>query len=225
MEMLNQGIILAICYAMLFLLCFWAWRMKSENLVSEKILNGNWILLHFRHAGGVIIMVGLPVFFSPVISDDIPFWPGPFDYIQSLTLVATGWILLILVTKNRNGASIEKPANYQGSSKHAILHIVLRSCFLISYEWFFRGCILFSCIDLFGITPAIIINLVLYALIHSFNGKKEMYGSVPFGLILCLFTIWYQSVWPAIFLHLLLSSSHESYILSPFLCKKSKPVL
>jgi len=225
MALQNQIGILVICYCLLFLLCLWVWKMKSENLVSEKVLNGNWILLHVRHAGGALIMAGLPALFLPVVPESVFLWPASADHVQTLTLMITGLILLILVVKNREGLTIEKPANQEGSSFHAILHIILRSSFLISYEWFFRGCVLFSCIYLFGTIPAIIINLVLYALIHSFNGKKEMCGSVPFGLVLCVFTIWYQSVWPAILLHLLLSSSHESFLLSPFLCKKSKSFL
>ena len=220
----NQIYILAGCYCLLFLLCLWVWKMKSENLVSEKVLNGNWILLHFRHAGGIFIMAVLPLSFLTVVPDRMFIWPASVNIIQSLTLMATGLILLTKVIINRYGGSFEKPVNHQGSSFHAALHIVLRSFFLISYEWFFRGCILFSCIHSFGTIAAIMINLVLYALIHSFNGKKEMCGSVPFGLILCVFTLWFQSVWPAILLHLLLSSSHEFFLLSPFF-KNSKPVL
>ena len=225
MVLQNQISVLAICYCLLFLLCLWVWKMKSENLVSEKILNGNWILLHVRHAGGIFIMTGLPASFLPVVPGNIFLWPGSADHIQTLTLMITGLILLTLVVKNREGLVIEKTVNHKDSSFHAMLHIVLRSCFLVSYECFFRGFVLFSCIDLFGIIPAVIINMVLYALLHSFNGKKEMCGSVPFGLMLCVFSIWYQSVWPAILLHLLLSSSYESCLLSPFFSKKSKPVL
>jgi membrane protease YdiL (CAAX protease family) len=220
----NQILVLAVCYCLLFLLCFWVWKMKSENLVSEKVLNGNWMLLHIRHAGGVSIMSLLPASFLPVIPEGLLLCPASFNIIQSLTLMITGIILIALVVTNRGDKSFEKPVNHQGSSFHAAMHIVLKSSFLISYEWFFRGCILFSCIDLFGTVAAVIINLVLYALIHSFDGKKEMCGSVPFGLMLCVFTIWYQSVWPAILLHLLLSSSHEFFLLSPFF-KNSKPVL
>ena len=36
MKMVNQGIILAICYAMLFLLCLWVWRMKAKTLYLKK---------------------------------------------------------------------------------------------------------------------------------------------------------------------------------------------
>ena len=225
MALQNQLGVLVMCYALLFLLCLWAWKMRSENLVSEKVLNGNWVLLHIRHFGGILIMTAIPAVFLPVIPENLMQWPGSAGFIQTITLTVAALILLLLVIKNRDGMTIDEPVNDKDGYFHAILHIVLRSSFLICYEFFFRGCILFSCIDLFGTLPAIIINLVLYALIHSFNGKKEMYGSVPFGLMLCLFTIWYQSVWPAILLHLLLSSSHESFFLSPFLCKKSTSVI
>ena len=220
----NQIYILGGCYCLLFLLCLWVWKMKSENLVSEKVLNGNWILLHIRHAGGISIMVLLPSSLLPAVPDGMFLWPASINIIQALTLLITGLILITLVMNNRDDESFEKPVSQQGSSFHAALHILLRTGFLVSYEWFFRGCILFTCINSFGITTAVIINLVLFALIHSFNSKKEMYGSVPFGLILCVFTLWFQSVWPAILLHLLLSSSHEFFLLSPFF-KNSKPVL
>ena len=224
MILTNQIYILGGCYCLLFLLCLLIWKMKSENLVSEKVLNGNWMLLHIRHAGGIFIMAVLPVSFLPLVPGDMFQWPSSVNIIQSLTLMITGLILLTIVVINRYGGSFEKPVSQQGSSFHAALHIVLRTGFLVSYEWFFRGCILFTCINSFGITTAVTINLVLFALIHSFNSKKEMYGSVPFGLILCVFTLWFQSVWPAILLHLLLSSSHEFFLLSPFF-KNSKPVL
>ncbi len=103
-----------------------------------------------------------------------------------------------------------------------MLHILLRTVFLASYEWFFRGCLLFISMAVFDTAIAIGINLVLYALIHSFNGRKEWIGSLPFGLVLCVFTIWWQSIWPAIALHILLSSSYESVLLHPYLVRSPK---
>jgi len=221
----NQLGVLALCYVLLFMLSLWAWQMKSENLVSGKVLNGNWIVLHVRHAGGILIMAAIPAVFLPVTYEGVFLWPGFTGYVQTLTLTVAAFLLVMLVVKNRKGLATDKPVNDKDAPLHAMLYIVFRSCFLICYEFFFRGWILFSCIDLFGILPAIIINLALFALIHSFNGKKQVHGSIPLGLILCLFTIWFQSVWPAILLHLLLSSFHESIFLSPFLWKKTKSAL
>ena len=64
-------------------------------------MNGNWLLLHLRHAGGMIIMAVLPALFLPVIREDILLWPDPLNIIQVLTLAVTGLILVTLVIKNR----------------------------------------------------------------------------------------------------------------------------
>jgi membrane protease YdiL (CAAX protease family) len=63
-----------------------------------------------------------------------------------------------------------------------------------------------------GITAAIILNLVLYMLVHWFN-KQERYGSLIMGIVLCGVTIYYHSVWPAIIIHLSLSLSNEITLL------------
>ena len=103
------------------------------------------------------------------------------------------------------------PAN---SSIHFLpLHIplsfiLIRTLFLIVYEFFFRGVMLFIMIEDVGVTAAVIVNLILYTLIHWFD-NKERYGSVLMGIILCSVSIHYHSVWPAIIIHLSLALSHE----------------
>ena len=42
-----------------------------------------------------------------------------------------------------------------------------------------------------------------------FNSKKEIIGCVPFGIILCLFSYYTNSIWPAFFIHATLSLAHE----------------
>jgi len=90
--------------------------------------------------------------------------------------------------------------------------VLVRTLFLVVYESFFRGIMLFVMIEDFGLVPAVIVNLILYALLHWFD-KKERVGSVPMGIILCSVTIYYHSVWPAIIIHLSLALSHEITLL------------
>ena len=73
-----------------------------------------------------------------------------------------------------------------------------------------------------GVIPAVIVNLILYALLHWFD-KKERYGSLLMGIILCGVSIYYQSIWPAIIIHLSLALSHEITLLinNKSLIKKS----
>ena len=86
--------------------------------------------------------------------------------------------------------------------------ILIRTLFLIVYEFFFRGVILFVMIKDLGVTAAIVFNIILYAGVHWFN-KKERYGSLLMGPVLCGISIYYHSVWPAILIHLSLALSHE----------------
>ena len=117
------------------------------------------------------------------------------------------------------------PSNNSGHSLpfHLPLSFVLvRTLFLIVYESFFRGVMLFVMIEDFGVYAAIIVNLILYALLHWFD-KKERYSSVLMGIILCSVSIHYHSVWPAIIIHLSLALSHEITLLINYksLIKKS----
>ncbi len=222
MNTVNQLSILAVSYISLFLLCYFVWKMKSENLLSRKVQNGNWILLHVRHAGGIAIIVFIPMFFLPGIQQGLLTWPQNIGHIQVMVFMVTGLALLIFSAKAVDKIENKIIVAHRWSSTQAVVHMVLRNSFLICYEWFFRGLVLFSCIAAFGIIPAVLINLILYALIHAFNGKKQLLGTIPFGIILCAFTIWWHSVWPAVLLHMLLSSTFESALLHPFFCKPSK---
>lgn len=86
--------------------------------------------------------------------------------------------------------------------------ILVRTLFLIVYEIFFRGVMLFIMIEDMGIVLAIILNLFFYMLVHWFH-KQERYGSLIMGIVLCSATIYYRSVWPAIIIHLSLALSYE----------------
>lgn len=91
-------------------------------------------------------------------------------------------------------------------------YFFIRALFLVAYEFFFRGVLLQALLGVVSMEWAIAINIILYAVAHAFSNKKELIGSIPFGLLLCLVTIKLQSVWPAIIIHLALSFSYETRI-------------
>lgn len=117
-------------------------------------------------------------------------------------------------------------------TEQAILHAFpvflygfLRLIFVVSYECFFRGSLLMSFSFLAGTTWSIIINVSLYTLIHLHKDKKEIIGCIPFGLLVCLFTVWWQSVWPAIIFHSQLLIIHEWPSLRKFTSPKKQAAL
>ena len=95
------------------------------------------------------------------------------------------------------------------SSEFFISYFIVRALFLLSYELWFRGFLLFDCIHWFGIPFAVFINVFLYVLLHIFNDKKEVFACIPFGLLVCFFSILFNSAWPAIILHIGFSMVYE----------------
>lgn len=95
------------------------------------------------------------------------------------------------------------------SSEFFISYFMIRALFLFAYELWFRGFLLFDSIHWFGIPSAVFINVSLYVLLHIFNGKKEMLACIPFGILVCFFSILFNTAWPAIILHIGFSLVYE----------------
>jgi membrane protease YdiL (CAAX protease family) len=96
----------------------------------------------------------------------------------------------------------QKTVNY-------ISYFITRILYLVLYEFVFRGLFLYACLVLMDVKLAIAINIGIYSIAHWYSNRQEIIGVLPFGLILCLLTLWYESVWPAIGLHLCLALSHD----------------
>lgn len=105
------------------------------------------------------------------------------------------------------------------------IYASLRLVFLISYECFFRGSLLFSVSVFAGATWSIVINIFLYTLMHIHKDKKEILGCIPFGLLLCLFTVWWQSLWPAVIFHSQIAIIHEWPPLRKFISPQNQAAL
>ena len=83
--------------------------------------------------------------------------------------------------------------------------------YLTAYEYLFRGILLLSCIEAFGLWPAVTINLALYAALHLPKGMKEAIAAIPFGALLCYLTIESHSLIPAVFIHSVQAISCELF--------------
>ncbi len=223
MEIHQQILMLGYCYILLFMLDLWIWKLKSDPVMA-RMLNGSRFICHLRHLAGVLIMILLPTILLPALPTHLLEWPRRLNKFQLSVFMLVTFPVSLIAVKHGHKHITQIPGLSRSSIQDTVIHVILRTAFLASYEWFFRGCILHICVTRFGGATAVCINLALYAMIHCFSGKREIWGSIPFGLALCLFTLWFQSVWPAILLHLLLSFSYERIFLYPIF-KKSKIVL
>lgn len=90
-----------------------------------------------------------------------------------------------------------------------LLNVLAWSVYLFGYELIFRGYLLFTCYEIVGYWPAILINVSLYALVHIPKGMKESLAAIPFGLVICIWTLATGNIWPAFITHLILAISND----------------
>ncbi len=210
------------CFVLFFIAEAIAAKSKSKNLMDVLSGSGMMNFLLFKYILGIFIL-SLGVAFG-ILSGAIN--PSIFllnrSHFNVVGLVA--WIIVLPITAFISFKSVKKDlANLQTSFSGKCLNkveanrvLTIRIAFLIVYECFFRGLLLFFAISLLGIFTAVIINVMFYMLIHYFSNKKEILGTIPFGIMLCVLSIINESVWPAITIHLTLALTYEISIIKSF---------
>lgn len=193
--------------------------VQLKDVLSGKSEPGE---LFIRLIAGIFFLgIGTVVIFAKEIIDNKIFVPFLNDY-QAPVLILTGAAMAIgsfSAHKELFPADNSRPLL---SFSLPLYFLLIRTLYLIVYEFFFRGVMLFVMIKDLGLIAAVALNLLFYALVHWFN-RKERIGSVFMGIILCIVSIYYHSVWPAILIHFSLALSHEITLLinNKSLIKKS----
>ncbi|MFO7674564.1 MAG: CPBP family intramembrane glutamic endopeptidase [Lutibacter sp.] len=207
-KILNIYVLMAIGYMGYFIISF-AYKLQNINTLADGLTSAKaFNLLNIKHLAGIFLF-------------GIGFWLHRNDYdfliINSgLSNVISNIFLFIIlfaagfVSMQSSKKSIGKLDNLSFARREdQLLYFSVRLPFLFIYELFFRGILLHSSLLYTNLAIAILINLSLYTLIHSFNSKKEIIGCIPFGIILCLSSYYTNSIWPAFFIHATLSLAHE----------------
>ncbi len=148
--------------------------------------------------------------------------------------LSTGlWALLlmtlIIIINYFNASSPQNLAMYpqirctQWSYSLIITSTLTWILYILGYEFLFRGYLLFSSIQVIGLWPAIILNTIIYSLVHFHKGLKEMIGSLLFGVILCYLCYSTGSIWIAVIAHstMVLSNEWFSIIKNPAIIVKT----
>ncbi len=204
--------LLLFCYSIFFLATIAGYNTRSGQLREILSGNGDLDLLYGRLTIGIVFL-GIADMLILEIRDMkssifIPDW-------EKHPLVI--WLIIAGATLIGSLTALKKISPVGTSTRSLPYHlplsfIFIRIFFLIAYEFFFRGVMLFVIIEDLGIVSAAIINLLFYFLVH-WPDKKERYSSILMGCLLCFVSIYYQSVWPAVLIHLSLALSHEITLL------------
>lgn len=199
----------AICYSMYFIMIWIIYLNNSHQLFDQKGLPaknpGN--LLALQIAG--ILWLGLVplIWAKPILK--IIFGEGKTGTEFILSFIS---VLLFLIFTGIHQAKETVKVSQKitlPSRSYLSRYFILRIPFLLSYEIFFRGLLLFLNIEKFGLVVAILIDMLLNFILHAFSGKKMQWACIPFSLIACLLNYQAQAVWPSIILHLAISISFE----------------
>jgi membrane protease YdiL (CAAX protease family) len=105
----------------------------------------------------------------------------------------------------------EKPLNraMEGSPALHFVSAGLWILYLLGYEFLLRGILFFSCLNEFGLWPAVAVNVLMYAVLHLHKDQKEIIGSLFLGFVFCIATFQTKTIWAAYFTHTILALSYE----------------
>jgi uncharacterized protein len=95
--------------------------------------------------------------------------------------------------------------------KYSIISLSGWFLYLFGYEFFFRGILLYTCFRAFGFWPALIINIILYAIVHIDQGAGLSLGSIPMGILLCMITLLTGSFLFAFIIHFWMAMNNEIF--------------
>ncbi len=196
----------------LFYIYYYTWKQKLvlKWIVRPLIPSGSEESLEFLSAKLTgIFFTGLVPFIifvliiniSPARIGLVPGHSLSFWYLILILMLITG-IISFFFSKDPKVREISPDLKikdwYPG---HLILSIVAWIVYISGYELFFRGIVWFLCIEAFGFWPALLINLLLYSLVHLPQGKSMALGAVPTGIVLCLLSNLTGSFLPAFMIH------------------------
>lgn len=83
--------------------------------------------------------------------------------------------------------------------------------YLLAYEALFRGYFFFECLTILPLWLTVVVNVIVYSAAHLPKGQKETLLSIPFGVLLCLLTIYTESFWAAAIIHIALALTNDCF--------------
>ena len=212
---------IAVSFAVYFLLSYAYKILRIRNVEQALMSIHGLLLINLKHGVGILIFGLCFVLVAPefrfLISDiELVSWEIVLLFI--LTLGLSIFVSYKSVLKKLQ-TDLQK-SHYGFNSVWSYFSV--RILFLFAYEFFFRGIIFFSFLNEFNLVIAIALTTILYVIIHGFDSRNEILGAIPFGIVLCLFSYFTNSIWFAFIIHFALSSVYEYSIFKRLTIKKTR---
>lgn len=200
--------LIAIAFSVYLLTSYVFSIIKVQNIQKALSSRQGLQLLNLRHLLGIVIF-GLLFYVTNQEYRELI----NIDFNQNIGAIIIFMVIMGLTYAVALASVRKKVKTILKSSSATLnqgfLYFIIRTLFLFSYEFFFRGVLLFTLIASTTLITAILICTLLYMLIHAFDSKAEIIGALPFGIILCLLTYYTGNIWAAFVLHVILSGVYE----------------
>ncbi len=214
--------LISLSFIVYFIISYVSKILKVQNVATAISTKNGLSLINIKHILGIILFgiiffLLVPNYRSLLVIQEFP------GLILLLLFLVTVFISALLASNSAKDKIIAQTETIHYTINDKSFYFIIRIVFLFSYEFFFRGVLFFSLLELNGLFIAITITTLLYVLIHVFDAKKEIIGAIPFGIILCLFSYYTHSIWMAFLIHMTLSVVYELSILKPLSHKIKLP--
>ena len=195
-ELSNPEILSLILFVFAYLVYYFSYESKLVEKWAQKLGDSETrkeYAIHiprfigFFTLGVLPVMLILLIFNQPINEYGLKFPNGTFVLPISLSMISLS--LLVSIFRSTNGINTDFYPQIrleQWDQKDHIRNAVSWTLYLLGYEFILRGMLFFSCVHAFGLVPAIVINSVIYSLIHIYKGKGEAFGAFFLGILLCL---------------------------------------
>lgn len=190
---------------------FLAHKKFHSGKVREVVAQRGWGVLFLGLATLLVILLGFKE------------KPGAFGLGFSFIVSPPWWsylaIPLIVIASHFQAATPDNLAVYpqirieKWSNKIVALSAGSWIAFLVAYEFFFRGFILFASLTVLDPLPAIALNCSFYGFAHFYKGPGETFGAMAVGVLLCYLTIITGNIWSAVLIHSVMALSNEWFSL------------
>jgi len=171
-------------------------------------------ILYSKYLGaitiGVLPILVYKIFFPETSLSELGLYFNPETRMTSILWIAVLAAVLIpvlLISSKYPKILAKQPEIRMREWPRSLLfyNLLAWAVYLLGYEFFFRGVLLFPLVDSIGLWPAIAINVVFYAGVHIPKGADEAIGAIPLAIVLCLLTVKTGTIWLAFFVHLAMS--------------------
>ncbi|MBN1820821.1 MAG: CPBP family intramembrane metalloprotease [Prolixibacteraceae bacterium] len=156
---------------------------------------------------GVIPLVAYFIAFPDTSLSDVGLTLYSITILETVLWIA-GFSIVLIIMASFSARKPENLVNYpqirakEWNRKMIAGNMVSWAAYLLGYELFFRGILLFPLVATIGLWPAIAVNIGMYSATHIPKGLSETIGAIPLAVVLCLLSISTGTIWIAFFVHL-----------------------